>query len=148
MAWITYAQNNGWKMQQDYYQALPMALHHGMEWGYAEASRDWPIGSLLRLCSKNQYYNGPPLASSTKLKRNQKRIDTSKLWQVQQVRYTTNFRSSRWISVRISNTAEDEDDNDILVWTNVVREPNVWRHPPRRRACHYTNWHTQRGMRQ
>ena len=148
MAWITYAQQSGWMMGQDYYQAFPMALHHGVEWGYTEALRDWPIGSLLRLCSKNQYYDGPPSASSKRLRQNQKLVDISKLWQDQEVRYTNNFRSSRWISVRISNSAEDEDDDDILVWTNVVREPNVWRPASRRSRNHYTNWHTQWGMRQ
>ena len=70
-------------------------------------------------------------------------MDTSDLWKVQEVQYTADFRDSRWISVRISNPAED-----VIVWTNVVREPNAWRPASRRSWNHYVNWHTQWGERQ
>ena len=138
----TYAQRYGW-MEHGYHKARPIALCHGFGWGRTEALRDWLIGCFLQLCQQNQYYDGPPSSTSSKLTQEQILfVDTSDLWKVQEVEYTADFRSSRWISVRISNPAED-----VTVWTNVVREPNAWRPASQTSWNHYTNWHTQWGVR-
>ena len=133
---LTYAQRNGW-LEFGYHKAYPLASYHGVDWGYAAALRDWPIGCSIQLCQHNQFYDGPPSSRSLKLTHTQVFVDTSHLWTVVEVFYTSDFPSSRWISVRISNPAED-----VRVWTNVVREPNVWRSASRRDWNQYTNLHT------
>ena len=78
MASITYAQEFVW-MVHGYHKAYPIALYHGVDWGYTEALRDWPIGSFLQLCQQDRYYDGPPSSTSSKLTQDRKFVDTSHL---------------------------------------------------------------------
>ena len=106
-------------------------------WSPEEVTRERPANSVIQLSAQNMFYTEPP-PRGTKLRATDLFVDTSQPVVVQESIIVEDFRNSKWISVRIML-------EDTSLWTSVVHEPNM----PRsyRIHRHYTNRHTQWGMR-
>ena len=106
-------------------------------WGPEDVSREWPAICVIQLSAQRMLYTEPP-PRGTKLRATDVLVVTRPPVVVQESICVEYFRHSVLTIVRFMLEGTS-------VWTNLVREPNM----PRsyRSHRHYTNRHTQWGMR-